>query len=63
MRNGMRISMVYDWKTIKHPALTDLKGVSLDMGKNCTVSLFFEQAALSQQGVLPRYTVSGVDLV
>ena len=39
------------------------KGVSLDMGKNRTVSPFFEQAALSQQGVLPRYTVTGVDLV
>lgn len=38
-------------------------GVSLDMEKNCTVNPFFEQTALSQQGVLPRYTVTGVDLV
>lgn len=33
------------------------------MGKDCTVSLFFEQATLSQQGILPRYTASGVDFV
>ncbi|EDS3898533.1 hypothetical protein YB04_004112 [Salmonella enterica subsp. enterica] len=38
-----------------------LLGVSLDIGKNCTVSLFFEQAYLSQWGVLPRYTAfSGI---
>ncbi len=40
-----------------------LIGVSLENGKFCTASLFFEQATLSQHGVLPRYTLFSIDFV
>ncbi|EBP0013965.1 hypothetical protein HX37_25270 [Salmonella enterica] len=40
-----------------------LKGVSLDIENYCTASLFFEQAYLSQWGVLPRYTLFSIDFV
>lgn len=39
---------------------TGKEGVTISL---IIVSLFFEQAALSQQGVLSRYTASGVDFI